>query len=315
MNIFDIINEPSKSLVHHSHDQNQDTRLGEIIKTDISEISSCQVVIVGCPQDEGVLRNNGRPGTRKAPDKIREWLYKFNYTKSIEEIGVFDLGNVKIADSLEKTHEHQYHVIKKLLEMSKKIIILGGGNDISYPDCKALADVVPNKNELLVINIDKHFDVRDMQPINSGVPYGALLREKIINPSNFVELGYIPFFNSSYYTNFLQSSGVQLYSLDEYREGQNLLESVLDKDSITDIFWGFDIDGISSRDAPGVSSSYPIGFSAEEIISIAKIAGQDTRSKVFEFTEMNPDFDIDNRTAKLVAILIYTVINELSKLR
>jgi formimidoylglutamase len=323
MEAFNLTERPNKTLIHHSHDKNNDFRLGEIIKFDEGEISSCVIVILGCPQDEGVIRNNGRAGARKAPDKIREWLYKFNYSESVKKLGVFDIGNIKLGKTLEETHKNQNQVVKSLLELHKKIIILGGGNDISYPDCKALSEVTQNKDKILAFNIDKHFDVRTITQqknegetviMTSGTPYAFLINKNNLEPKNFIEIGYIPFFNSENYTNYLKKIGVTLLSLDECREKglKNLLNSKLQDEQIESIFWGFDMDAITSSDAPGVSSSYPIGFTAQEIISLAKIAGGEKRSKIFEFTEMNPDFDIDNRTVKLVAILVYTVILEMS---
>ena len=55
------------------------------------------IVIVGCPQDEGVKRNGGREGAAAAPEAIRRQFYKltpFNFRKR-----VFDLGDTKIGGS------------------------------------------------------------------------------------------------------------------------------------------------------------------------------------------------------------------------
>ena len=71
------------------------------------------------------------------------------------------------------------------------------------------------------------------------------------------------------------------------------------------VFWGFDTDSVRSSDAPGVSASNPTGLTAEEFIKLSTIAGNFNQSKVIEFTEFNPNFDIDNRTAKLIAIAIH----------
>jgi formiminoglutamase len=44
---------------------------------------------------------------------------------------------------------------------------------------------------------------------------------------------------------------------------------------------------------------------AEEFIELAKFAGENPQTRVIEFTEVNPKFDIDNRTAKLVAYAMH----------
>ena len=88
-----------------------------------------------------------------------------------------------------------------------------------------------------------------------------------------------------------------------------MLEPLTATISMPSFFWGFDLDVVRDADAPGVSASFPTGMTAKEIIKIAEIAGRDTESGVLEFTEVNPEVDIDNRTSKLAAILIHTFLS------
>ena len=53
-----------------------DTRLGQLISHDASTADSAKLIIVGFPSDEGVRRNNGRPGAAGGPKAIREQLYR-----------------------------------------------------------------------------------------------------------------------------------------------------------------------------------------------------------------------------------------------
>jgi formiminoglutamase len=198
------------------------------------------------------------------------------------------------------------------LRDGKTAIILGGGNDISYPDCAALMKV---KKDVLVFNIDKHFDVRDISPRNSGTPYRQLLEEGLIDPKKFYEIGSEEFANSPKYKSYLQQKGIPIFSLKALRSRgiKELFRDILIEQTPEAIFWGFDMDVVRDSDAPGVSASYPTGLTAAEIIQIAEIAGEETKSGVVEFTEVNPDIDIDNRTSKLVAILIHTFISSRSQ--
>ena len=68
------------------------------------------------------------------------------------------------------------------------------------------------------------------------------------------------------------------------------------------VFFGFDIDVVRAADAPGTSAPSPLGLRAGEFIQLVKYAASLANTKIIEFTEVNPNFDIDNRTAKLVAI-------------
>jgi formiminoglutamase len=115
-----------------------------------------------------------------------------------------------------------------------------------------------------------------------------------------------PFANSDIYRNYLKTKKVKVILLEQLRS-KNLtktLKPILSKHKEKAIFWGFDMDSVRSADAPGVSASYPTGLTAEEVIEMASIAGSNERSRVFEISEVNPTFDLDNRTCKLAALLI-----------
>ena len=70
-------------------------------------------------------------------------------------------------------------------------------------------------------------------------------------------------------------------------------------------FLGLDMDFVRASDAPGVSAPNPAGLYAEDVCHIASLAAQDPRSRIFEITEVNPDFDIDGRTARLAAAVVF----------
>jgi formiminoglutamase len=307
MKIFEQTRRPDPALFSGSHDP-LDPRIGETVKREPKDYESAHVVILGCPEDEGVRRNLGRPGARKSPTEIRRALYRLSTNSSILAQNLFDLGDIIIKDTLEETHKVLRSVVSEILQEGKFPIVMGGGNDISYPDCAALAKV---KKDLLVFNIDKHFDVRDLTPRNSGTSYRLLLEKNLIRPEKFYEMGSEPFSNSPVYQKYLQDKGVHIYTLEQMRtQGIGpLFQRIIKNTSFESIFWGFDLDVVSDADAPGVSASYPTGLTAKEIMEIAEIAGKETNTGVVEFTEVNPEVDIDNRTSKLTAILIHTFLS------
>jgi len=309
--MFELFNEtvrPDRSLFYTRNDP-VDRSIGDIVHTEEADFDSAEVVIVGSPQDFGVKRNRGRAGARRAPEEIRRALYKFPVPPGVSPREIFDLGDVKISQSLEETHETHYRVMKSLVSSRKKVISLGGGNDISYPDCRAIAG--ESKNPVF-FNIDSHFDVRESESPHSGTPYRQLLEESIIKSENFYELASKRIANAPAYHKYLEDLGVNIYSLREMRRMGNasLVQSILSASSGDTLFWGFDIDAVRSPDAPGASAPYPEGLSAEEINEIARLAGADKRTGMIEITEVNPNYDIDNRTSKLAAMIIMNYLWE-----
>ena len=305
--IFQNTSRPNNDLFFRKNDAD-DPRLGEISALNNYEDSA--VVILGCPQDEGVRRNGGRVGAALAPEAIRRQFYKLT-TFGIT-VQIFDLGDTVIKDSLEETHELHTKIVESVLRDGKKLIVLGGGNDVSYADGCAMANVFGSKN-WLGFNIDAHFDVRADQPRNSGTPYRQLLDGKLIAPEKFYEMGYQPQSNSQVYYDYLRRTGVRALSLHELGSVGLLptFQRVLENTEHSAVFWGFDVDAVNAADAPGVSAPSPLGLSGFDFCELAKSAGIHANTKIVEFTEVNPLFDVDNRTAKLVAAAMHEFIRVL----
>lgn len=312
MDIFnpEHVRRPDPILFYSRRDPN-DPRLGERVATSFDAYGEAQIIILGCPQDEGVLRNGGRPGAASAPAEIRRCLYRLT-TTGLKDLRVLDLGDIVLQSSLEATHALQQQWVQQLLADGKRVIVLGGGNDISYPDCSALSFVAPN---LLAFNIDAHFDVRADAVCNSGTPYRQLLEEGCIRPEMFCEIGYQPCANSPVYEQYLRELGVNLCSLGGLRElglAQTFKRILRAKKNADVIFWGFDLDVVRASDAPGVSAPNPTGLTADEFCQIAEIAGRDERTRVVEFTEVNPAYDVDAHTSRLTAVAIHHYLTALA---
>jgi len=306
--IFQLTVRPDEQLLYKRNDPN-DPRLGEKVKVAPEAYAAARVVVLGCPQDEGVRRNQGRPGAAQAPDAIRRCLYRLVAPAELD-FTLFDLGNTLVQPALEETHHFQQQIVRQLIRDGKTVICLGGGNDISYPDCAALASEQP---DILAFNIDAHFDVRFDKPCNSGTPYFQLLEEGFLPPARFYEMGSLPFSTSSVHRRYLLDKGAKIYRMDDLRrEGLlTVFQAILAKEQAGAVFWGFDVDAVSAVDAPGVSAPNPTGLNASEFCQLARLAGQDPRTRLVEFSEVNPLYDIDQRTCRLVAAAIFYYLTAL----
>lgn len=309
MNLLDLTTRPKMELFYRRNDPN-DARMGEVVLN--TSYEAANIVILGCPQDEGVARNKGRIGAAKAPNAIREQFYKLTpfgiHTK------IFDAGDTKIGDNLEETHDTHCEAVKQILRDGKKLIVLGGGNDISYPDGRAMAESYGH-DAWMAVNVDAHFDVRADHPCNSGTPYRQLLEEGFLKPELFYEAGYQPHLASPVYYKYLKDLGVNLISFEQIRSQahpdielrERMRLKFIKQSSSLNTFFGFDLDAVRASDAPGTSAPSPIGLRAGEFLTLVKFAASLSNTKIIEFTEVNPKYDVDNRTAKLVAIAMHAV--------
>jgi formiminoglutamase len=312
--IFQNTKRPDRNLFFRKYDSN-DPRLGEIVSVEYADYEKSEIVILGCPQDEGVRRNKGRIGAALAPDAIRTQFYKL--TPFGISAKVFDLGDTIILSTLEQTHDLHSKNVEQILREGKRLIVLGGGNDVSFADGLAMSKTFGFDN-WLALNIDAHFDVRDDEPRNSGTPYRQLLNENLLVPTNFYEIAYQMQAASPVYFEYLQKQRVNMMSIEEYKISKAdfpklIRDKLLNFSADPWIFWGFDTDSVRASDAPGVSAPSPIGLTAEEFIALADLAGKFAQTKIVEFTELNPNFDIDNRTAKLIACAMHAFLSACKK--
>lgn len=309
MELFSLTQRPDPALFYQRNDPN-DRRLGEVVQSSPAAYEQADVVILGCPQDEGVRRNGGRVGAAEAPNAIRRCFYKLTIT-GVDKLSIFDLGNTIIRETLEATHDCQQQVVRQVIADGKQLIVLGGGNDVSYPDCAGLAETAGN---VLALNVDAHYDVRADSVRNSGTPYRQLLEGGYVQPAQFYEMCSQPFANSPVYTQYLREKGAHVYPLRELRtEGlEARFGAILAQSAADAVFWGLDMDSVRASDAPGVSAPNPTGLTGDELCIIAEIAGLHPRTRLLEISEVNPTYDIDQRTCRLAAVVMHAFLSSVA---
>jgi len=197
--------------------------------------------------------------------------------------------------------------LQQLISDGKRVLVLGGGNDISYPDAKALQSVIP---EIIAVNVDAHLDIRENENRNSGTPYRQLLTEGIVEKTSLYEIGIQSEANSVVYMQQAADWNVNIIPLKKLTHPS--VAGCLTKEILTDtqrpLFLGFDMDSVRAADAPGVSAPSPTGLTAEQAGDVVRFFATEFPAAIFEITEVNPEFDVDSHTAKLAAVLMLTFI-------
>jgi formiminoglutamase len=289
-----------------SHDPH-DLLVKDVTLFSIDDLPQATHVLIGCPQDQGVRRNHGRAGATEAPAAIRAMFYRLKPPFNHAPVRLLDLGDIRVDGELEVIHERQRQVVAAALTARKKVIVLGGGNDISFADGSAMAGVF---GEIAAINIDAHLDMRKSHHRHSGTPYRNLLDQGLVKPGNLFAVGIQPWANSPEYLSDAENLGVRIKTLMEVRRVgvetafRNLLTSLYG----SPFFVGLDMDSVRSADAPGVSAPSPVGFTAEEVLHLADACHHHPATGVFEISEVNPVFDRDSCTARLAALAVYTFL-------
>ena len=108
------------------------------LKTIMSDGISGNVVLIGFPFDEGVLRNGGRRGSELGPDCLRRFIPRIGPIINCElgidlsRFQISDYGNIEAAD-FDSCHQKLQQKVLTVLNKSHAPVpfVLGGGNDQS----------------------------------------------------------------------------------------------------------------------------------------------------------------------------------------
>ena len=268
--------------------------------------------LLGFACDEGVRRNFGRTGSRKAP----EWIKKVSAGLAIhfdtKEQLVYDAGTVLCPGSnLEAAQRMLGEKVAHLMHQGIQPIVLGGGHETAFGHFIGLKTFIPAHETIGIINLDAHFDLRSFeQGPHSGSPFRQIAE---LDPDKFhyLPIGIRPESNIPSLFAYLQEHRQDYIGL---LEVCGAMESVKQKiqsfcDQVDHVYLTIDMDCFPAAYAPGVSASAPSGMTPYQVIEIIKTLLASNKMISADIVEVNPDYDIDDRTVKLAAELIFHLLH------
>lgn len=275
------------------------------------------VALIGYPFDEGVRRNQGRPGARLGPDKIRQSLGKRAW--HLDQCQVFDLGDVT-GDSMEECQRHLATAVYDLLANGVLPIALGGGHDIANGHFLGIRDYLlshfTSVPAIGIINFDAHFDLRPVIDLpNSGTPFYQIAQTCKDHDMHFKYLvcGIQKSANPNSLFDQAQLLNAKYFMAEEMElTGLGLVKSVLISflDDVDLVYLSMDLDGFSSAYAPGVSAPSPMGFSPHVIMELLSVIISSGKLLSLDIAELNPHYDRDHITAQLASHMIEHVLTQ-----
>ncbi|MCO4746087.1 MAG: arginase [Proteobacteria bacterium] len=81
-------------------------------------------------------------------------------------------------------------------------------------------------------------------------------------------------------------------------------------DGTAGVHLSFDLDGVDPNDAPGVGTPVPGGLSLRESHLVCEMAARSGKLLGMEMVELNPTFDLANKTGKLAVWLIHSAMGK-----
>ncbi|MBU4538399.1 MAG: formimidoylglutamase [Weeksellaceae bacterium] len=275
------------------------------LETDYDTISPNDFVLHGFAVDEGVRRNKGRTGAKDAPDIIRKNTANFPVVNP--EFVLKDFGNISCDDGdLEKSQNMLAQRISEVLKRKGKSIVFGGGHEVMFAHYSGIKKAFPDQ-KIGIINIDAHFDNREPEEsvgASSGTGFWQIAQEGNIHS---LHLGIQKNSNTLKLFDVAHQYGMKYMLADElFFENlpavyQKIDEFIEDADIIylticMDVFNASIAPGVSAAAYNGIFADSPFLHYFRHILKSEKLIAMD-------IAEVNPTFDIAEKTARLAASL------------
>ncbi|WP_268036038.1 formimidoylglutamase [Algoriphagus sp. PAP.12] len=275
-----------------------------------------KIGILGYPGEEGVKRNQGRPGAKEGPDLIRKFLAGTAFHLN-DNSQILDYGDIVTSgNDLESTQQKISETVLDLLRNKHFPVLLGGGHDLAYAHGKGILQHLHPKGEKLgIINLDAHFDLRPL--VNgkghSGSPFYQLY-EEFPDQFRYLALGIQRAANPQSLFNTAKNVNANYLVMEQFRlqNWEYIEEQIIwFLDSVNKVYLTIDLDGFASAFAPGVSAPSPMGFNPQIAFKVFELIAKSKKMISLDVVELNPRFDQDNATARLAARCIEYLLRKI----
>ncbi len=284
--------------------------------------NSINICFIGFRCDEGVKRNLGRPGAERGPEYIRKEFANLPVTFT-ESIQLYDAGDIYCVDgNMEVAQDDLARAVTIILNNAMFPIVLGGGHELSLGNYTGIMDFLKTttpESSLGIINFDAHFDLRPYKEHGSSGTMFSQIADQCKNnnkPFNYMCLGIQTYGNTISLFKRADALGVK------YILSKDITDTTLDTisrdialftEQHSHLYVTLCSDVFSSAFAPGVSALQPFGMHPEVFLRFFKEIVKTEKVISFDVAEVSPRFDQDNHTAKLIAIILYALINTMKE--
>ncbi|MFD5179107.1 formimidoylglutamase [Nocardia sp. NPDC058379] len=263
-------------------------------------------VFVGFASDEGVRRNKGRTGAARGPEALRRALSPMALGAPLR---AYDVGTVAVTDGrLEDGQRLLGATVSELLDAGAFPVVLGGGHEVAYGTYLGVAGAARRTPGTVVgiLNLDAHFDLRPDPVPSSGTPFRQILdRDPDVR---YAVLGISQPSNTTILFDTADRFGVR-YLLDDDCAPDRAAAFVAEFLAGIDLLYlTIDLDVLPAAVAPGVSAPAAFGVPLPTIQAVCDQVTASGKLAVADVAELNPDLDIDQRTARTAARLLHRLV-------
>lgn len=286
----------------------------DLRETFLSKQNKQAFALIGFSCDEGVRRNLGRTGAFNGPAAIREILGKFSVQKT--NLICYDAGDVTCTDgNLESAQKALAEACALLLLHNITPIVLGGGHELAYGHYLGIAKKF-TKEKIGIVNFDAHFDMRPLRDEagSSGTPFLQIAKtnEEVGRHFDYNCIGIQTAGNIPLLFEIAKKYGVHTVLADDLHQGNTekcaaFVARIIDENDV--IYLSLCLDVFAAPFAPGVSAPQPLGLTPWQVIPLVRQLAASGKVVSYDIAELAPQYDADQRTAKLAANFVYEFIH------
>jgi len=284
------------------------------LKKNIPDHTKLAFALLGFRCDEGIRRNLGRIGAAEGPIILREVLAKLPVHR--QEIICYDAGDITCVDNnLESSQQSLGEAVSLLLQHNIIPIVLGGGHEMAWGHFQGIGKHLTNAH-LAIVNFDAHFDMRPLladKKGSSGTPFLQIAeaQEAAHRRFNYYCIGIQQAGNIQALFDTAKKCHAQYITADELQidtqKGIEFIQTILQNHR--HIYLSLCLDVFASAFAPGVSAPQALGLSPWQLMPLVRKLASSGKVMSYDLAELSPKYDIDLRTTKLAANLIYEMIH------
>ena len=287
---FTTINRPGKNTFGETLTIYRD-------EEDFPALEGFQLALIGVKEERGAVDNHG---CADGADYIRKAFYQlFNHW---EDLKIVDLGNIKAGREISDTYYALNQVLTELLKEHILPIIIGGSQDMTYTMYQVHE---PTGKLINIATVDPLFDLgNDNEGLNSHSYLSHIILHQPNYLFNFTNIGYQSYYVDNESVDLMKQLLFDTYRLGILKQHIELTEPLIRNANIV----SFDMGAIRAADAPGVKNASPNGFNGDDACQMTRYAGLNFKLSSIGFFEYNPHYDINSRTANLIAEMIWYFI-------
>ncbi|WP_336083704.1 formimidoylglutamase [Nocardia sp. SSK8] len=264
-------------------------------------------VFVGFASDEGVRRNQGRPGAAEGPDALRRALAPMALPTPLRAC---DAGTITVTDGqLEDGQRRLGDTVSALLDAGEFPVILGGGHEVAVGTYLGLAGSARRTpgSTVGILNLDAHFDLRPDPIASSGTPFRQILAA---DPDvRYAVLGISQPSNTAALFATADRLGVRYLLDDDCADPARVTAFVAEFLAGIDLaYLTVDLDVLPAAVAPGVSAPAAFGLALPVVQAVCDQVSASGLLAVADIAELNPGLDADGRTARTAARLVHRLV-------